>query len=348
MNTLNKSLAGLLVVQAGLVALTWTQCQNAPDIADARPVVDIKAENVTALEVTAKPNKEGEEPETVRLEKTDDGWIAKSAAGYPADTEKVKKVIDTVLELRIREPMATSEVNHDALRVSDDEYSRKVAVEAGDKKTAFYLGSGSGSSLHVRFAGENDVYQGRGASVYAVSSGLQSYIDTKLVEVDKDKLTSVAVKNEKGTLTFTKDGDAWKLEELPAGKELDETKLKSFLGKVARLSLSDVVGKEVTPEHGFDSGVKVVLVSTEDAAPKTTTYFIGAKLANEDKYYARVEGKDYVTLATKWATSDVREKSVDDFIVKPKEEGAEDDAAARPSAPPSLPPGMNIPGMPGQ
>lgn len=130
-------------------------------------------------------------------------------------------------------------------------------LTAGSDTKKFVVGSGSGTSINVRFADANEVWQGRGITEYQVSNTARSYVETQYVKADTDKVNALVVTNEKGTLTFRKDAGKWALEQLPAGAELDKSKVTGFISSVVRLNLDRPVGKDVKPEMGLDAGTKV-------------------------------------------------------------------------------------------
>ncbi len=318
MNKTIKILSGVLLAQVALAALTWTTLYSTPEESAAKPLFDFKVGQVVSLEITAKPSKEGDPIQTVKLAKKDDKWVVQDADGYPADKEKVDKVLDQLLGLKVRDPIARSAANHNPLKVGDREYGRKVTVKTASKAKSVILGSGAGSSVHVREKGSNDVYRSSGMSVWSIASTARGYIDTKYLEVDKDKLTQVMLSNENGQLHFAKDGDDWTLAELPPGRTLKTSVVKGFVNKMRTVNMQVPVGKKIKPEYGLPGAAEVVLVSTEDDGTKTHRYTIGA--AKGEQFYLKADDKDYVVAVSKWDAKQARENKLMDFVEKTEEE----------------------------
>ncbi len=316
MSKMNKILFGLLAVQAALMAVTWTTCQTGQPIdGDALHLIGFEAGDIIGFHVAAKPKNPGEEAEQVELAKKDDKWVIASADDYPADGEKVSSVIDKLVALKSRAPIATQAANHNALKVGAVEYGKKVMVKTKSESKSLVLGSGKGSSVHVRFDGDDDVYRSSGLSVWSVSSGMRSYVDSKYLEIDKDKINAVTLSNSKGTLTLTREGELWMLAELRRGQTLDQDKVKKLVEKLAKLTLNEPVGREVKPEYGLGSGAKVTIVHTKDDAAVTTTYDIGTTVAGGDQYYyAKVADQDYVVTLSKWNTKQAREDGIEELL----------------------------------
>ena len=313
MRKTNLYLMIALVVQAGLSAVTWTTCEPGSGVPDPKKLLQIDVNEVTTLEVTDKPNQEDDTLKKVTLEKKAGKWVVASAADFPADESKVREVLHKLAALKAAEPIATQAANHNALNVGDREYGRKVTVKTASKSESLIIGDGPGQSLHVRFGGKDEVFRSKGLSVWAVKSNLSGYIDTQYVEVDKDKLTTVSVTNDKGSLTFTKQGDKWSLAELPEGSALDESKVNTFMTEVAKLSLNEPVGREVKPEHDLDAGVRVRLDYADDGEPRVLSYTVGSE-KDESYYYVKADSSDFVVTVSKWSTDQVREKAAADFV----------------------------------
>ncbi len=328
MSTRNGKLQGILVgalaLQIVLAFVTWN-ASGGNKLPDPRPLLDLDKAAVTALEITEKPVGT-DAAETLRLEKQGDAWIVATAGGFPAKKDKVEELVGKLADLKVREPVGTQKANHNALRVGDDVWSRKVKITAGGETKALVIGSGPGASIHARFADAAEVFRGRGVSEAAISGRVSSYVDTELVKVDAAKLKEIQVANPSGSLSFRKEGEDWQLAELPAGEALDQAQAKSFASSVARLTMKAPVTKTVEAAHGLEAGAtKVTLTYTDDqAASKTLTYTIGA--AKDDARYVKADGQDFVVLVSDWATKSAREKTANDFVKK------EEAAAAPPPA----------------
>ena len=171
--------------------------------------------------------------------------------------------------------------------------------------------------MNLRYRGKNEVYRARGMSVWTINNNVRSYVNTKYVETDKDKLSQVVVSNPQGRLSFAKEGDKWTLAELPAGETLDESKVKTFINKVSTLNLQEPIGKEATAEHGLSGGAEVFLVGSNEEGTETKRYVIGAR-RDEQSIYAKADDSDWVVTVSKWSAEDIRNKGAADFA-KPAE-----------------------------
>jgi hypothetical protein len=329
MTKTQKILLGILIVQIGLAAATFLTTRSLAGASDAKPFLGMKAADVTGLAIEAGEAKPGEKADRVELAKKDGGWVVASGGDFPAKADKVDELVKNLAEMTVREPISTQASGHAALGVADAEFGRKVTIEAGGAEKTFFVGSGDGPGVHLRFANEPAVYQSRGVSAWSVSASARAYVDSKYVDVDKDKLSAVTVVNAQGTLTFKKVGDSWTLAELPAGEALDADKVKLFVGKAAKVNLEAPVGKEILPALGLGAGAKVTLVGTVEDKPKIVSYLVGAR-AGESSYYAKADDSDYVVTVSKYSAEQLLEKVALDFAKPKPKEDADSDSEPQP------------------
>jgi hypothetical protein len=310
-----------LAVQTLLAVAMWTTGGRAPG-QQSRALLGVEEKAITAVEIGARPGPDGKVGERVKLTRSGEGWVVSSADDFPAKTDKVDEIVKKLAAMKVKSPLATQAANHNALRVGDTTWAKEVIVSAGGEPKKLIVGSGSGSSVHLRFDGQNDVFQGRGLSEFQLSNNARNYIETELVKTDADRLNAVTVTNARGTLTFRKEGTTWLLEQTPAGATLDETKVTSFISAVTRLNLDRPVGKASKPEYGLDAGAtRVEILSTEEDKPVTVSYVVGgqAGAADADGFYVKASTNEWVVVATKWATESARTKGVDDFLKAPEQ-----------------------------
>ncbi len=316
MRQINKILIGLLVAQSALAALTWTSMASKPEPAGSRPVFGFDADKIVSLKIKAKPRgKSGKEAQTLQLAKKDGGWVVADRDDFPADKDKVQKVLDQLLELKIGGALASNPANHNQLKVGERDYDRVVTLGTDKEAKTVIVGSGPASSVNLRFQGKDEVYRARGMSVWAINDSVSGYVDTKYIEVDKEKLSQAVVSNETGRLSFAKEGDKWVLAELPPGETLDENKVKTFINKLTTLNLQEPVGRQQKAEYGITGGSEVFLVSDGEEEAVSRRYVIGA-FRDEQSLYAKADDNDWVVAVSKWSAEDIRKKGAADFVKK--------------------------------
>ncbi len=334
-NKLNRNLLIIFVIQALLAAVTWTSLHVTPATTHKESLFNFKTADVTKIEVTAMQSDKALPP--VKLVKKDNTWTLASADNFKAKTEEVTKLIDLLTGIKIEKtnPVATSKATHLKLGVDSDSFDRKISITANGKTVNLFIGRGGRSSATVRFTDSNKVFEAAGLSVWNINSSSSNYIDTSYIDVDESTLKDVKIINPKGSLHFVKQGSEWTMPELPpqetaansaSDTETDTVKateskikegdIKRLINKVAKITISDPVGKTVKPEYDLNKGATVTLSGTKDNKPFTITYKIGKK--DDSSRYVKADNKEFVIKVSNYTVEDATEKTVGDFIKEPE------------------------------
>lgn len=305
--TTHRILTVALALQAGLAVVTWWPARGAAP-AEPRALVDLDAGAISAVEITGRAS-DGDLPDPVRLERGASGWTVASLHGYPADEAKVTDLLDRLLELRVRAPVATQPTSHAALEVADDAFTRKLRLEAGGEAVELFLGAGRGQSAHVRRGDEALVHAARGISAWSVADAGRSWIDAAWIDVDRAQLATFALSNAHGAFTLEKGPDGW----AAAGDEraLDPDAVDALLRDLLRLRIRTVAAAEAEPAHGLDGAVRVrwSLASGPGGA-----YEVGA--VEDGRAFARQEGRPHVVELSSSAVAPARDTRLEDLLAE--------------------------------
>lgn len=320
MNRTHGILLGLLAAQVALAAATWMGGGRIDDsYAGREAAFDIAAADVRELRIVGEPKVDGTDPDSVQLRRTDVGWVVASADDYPADPTKVDSVVEKLAGLEIGRAIAVQTANHQALGVGPRNYARRVTLVTGDAEHEVILGSGARQISHVRLDDGNEVYTTKDVGVWNVRADARNYIDPAYVQVDRESLVSVSIRNADGTLSFTKGEDGWRLAELPPGVEQDAAAIGSMINALTRVSLSRPVGREVKPEYGFDGATEVTLGWVDEEEISGSARLLIGTAADENSYYAKSDDSDHVVAIAKWTAEQATAKKRSDFVKKPAE-----------------------------
>jgi hypothetical protein len=283
-------LAGALGVQALLAAATWWP-RGAAVTGDV-PLVTVPRDQVTRLVISGAPGDDGAPTASVRLERQGDTWVLPDLGNYPAKADKVSEVLDDVVGIVARTPIARQATSHSSLAVDAAGYGKKVELGDGTTTTTLLLGAASGQSVNVRVDGQDDVYAARGFSLWSLADSARSYYDTELLTVPTDDLESLTVRNAAGAVTLTRGPTGWSVAGVPPETPLDTNAIDGVVRKLATVRMTEPVGIEARPEYGLEGGVRVEWSVTTDGASVPGALSIGAATGSER--YLRVDGKPYV------------------------------------------------------
>lgn len=328
-------LAALLVVQLGLVALTWGT-RHRVTASSSQALWQMEASQVRRLTVQGATSEKGPAA-PLQLAREGDGWVVASAENYPAQAEKVEALIEKLVKLKVRSPVASQSAHHRGLRVASEDYDRRLSIEAKETREIF-AGNARGASMHVRAEGDEDVYLARGLSVWSIHDEPSHYIDTTYLKVAQP--TRVAVESAAGSLHLQKSpAGEWTVGQLPPDTRVDQNKVETLANAASELQITAPVGKTVLPEYGLSEGTQV----TVSAGDRTVRYSIGAKV--DSAYYVKAEDQPFVVKVAQYALDDLLRQTADDLIARADADPPQ--GAPQGMMPPGMmPPGMMPPGMP--
>ena len=190
---------------------------------------------------------------TVTVARAADGWVLPDADDFPVDGDKVEEVLDKIAAMDTRRLVASNPANFARLEVKDDDFRRKLTLEAGEKSAELVLGgSGGVDTSYVRRAGEDKVYLGVGINSWELSTQVSTWLDASYVNVPPDDVLAFTVKNAQGSFTFLRDGENWTYAGLTEGETFEDTKMPSMLRNAATVRLIEPLGLEAREEYGLD------------------------------------------------------------------------------------------------
>ena len=272
-----------LALQGALAVATWWP-SGTVQVAKT-PLIAGGAEAITQL--TIQGSGAGAAPVTVARQ--GDAWVITSQEGFPASTEKVAAMVDALGKAELGTPVATQATSHEKLRVGDAGFGRKVEVVAGGQTLTVYLASAASKAVWLRKADGDDVWQVKGLTEFDFKDTAKALFPTNAVTVAADKITQLEVTNANGSFALTKQGDAWSLADLPAGMEVDASKVRDLATKLGSLRLSEVIGRTPSPEQGFDAApLRVGWVEKDGDTERRGSLVVGAEV--DAKRFLQAEG----------------------------------------------------------
>jgi len=189
-------------------------------------------------------------------------FVVANKDNYPAVTSKVNKLITKCLDIKTGEVYTEDKANHKDLGVTEEDAERTVKFLKADSSllTGVVIGKtrDQGVGNYVRLISDNKVYITPERPWF--SGRAMDYIDQELISINRDDIKSVTVSgpNEAYTLKTEQDSKNIVLEEnLPAGKRLKDSIVRSVFGVLTNLRFDDVQ-KESTADENFNFDKKLV------------------------------------------------------------------------------------------
>lgn len=312
MNKLQRILLGALAAQLVLAVIVfWPRAATG---GAGSPLLNIKTEDVSGLTIS------DDQGRTVKLAKAGDGWIAASAADYPADATKITPVLDKLAAITAGQPVAQTAASHAQLQVADNKFVRKIEISTASGASTLYLGSASGArATHVRLAGQDAVYLARDVATWELGGDVLSWINAAYLSVPTADVTAFTVKNASGEFAFTKnEAGAWTLAGLAEGETLNAGAVTTLLNQAANVRLTAPLGKTADPAYGLaQPSATVTLTAKSGDQTRTITLTVGAKNATDNSYVVKSSESPYYVRVAELSVKDLVEKARDGLLQQP-------------------------------
>ncbi len=223
--------------------------------------------DVTKITLTGAGNQN-----LVTLERGDTAWGVADRAGYPADWDKVRRLLADFAEATIVEPKTAIAERYAKLGVEDiaAEDAGGVLVtlgaESGEAGPALIVGeaNNAGTGRYVRRPDEAQSYAVTG--LFEAPKQVTDWLDKKVLDIPASRIEEVLIRHAGGELVHARrqadDKTNFELINLPAGRELSSQWAVNALPN----SLTNVLIDDVQPRSGnpdFAADVTVLFVTAE-------------------------------------------------------------------------------------
>jgi hypothetical protein len=277
-------LAVALVAQLLLALLLGGGTGMAPAATDVS-LLTFDPDDVTALEITAAAQADGEEPRTLRLTRAGGGWTLPALGDFPASDTRVRQLLDSLAGLTRPLPVATTDDAQQRFKVADDAFERRVTLLGDDGELATLITGDSPGfrRLFARAAGEDAIYDLR-LSLPELSADSDDWLDRGRLQLDREKVQRISGAD----WTLLRGEDGWQIEGIEQSPDADA--VGDLLSSLTSLGYSGVLGTDAKPEYGLETPAATFEVGLEGGGSRH--YRIGA-LADSDDYVLKLDDDPY-------------------------------------------------------
>lgn len=252
----NTGLFVLLIIQAALIVYLYRPGHNASPPAAAL-FNGLHPDAVTSFTITEDTGK------TISLTKKKQTWTV-GTNHYPGDNDKINKMLKRIADLKSSHLVSRTKGSHSRLKVGDELFNRKIVLSGPNlkKDITFFLGtSPSAKTIHMRRAGDDDVFEVSGLSAWQLQADNDSWWQTKYVAVNPADLQSLTLSNSANITLQRDDKGNWLLAGAPADSKLDSKRVSKLLDTVSEISISGYEPRDFKP-HG--KAIAVLSYKTKD------------------------------------------------------------------------------------
>lgn len=322
--------------------------------AKALPALSVSEEETKKVDkiVIEKPaKKEGEEQSeamTIVLVKEGDTWKVDQPVKALANQKNVESLLENLTKLEAKEQVSSDKASYEKYGVSDEAALHSTFYEGDKVVRAIWAGKSGGRGQMARVDGAEGVFTLEGYSGFLYSRDVKNWRDLSVLELDIEEATEVAIENEHGEFSFEKKDKVWsgkfKKAKAPVGvaiKDFEPKTVTDLLNAYKKLSASGFGDDKSLAETSLENPLAKLTVTL--AGDKKVTVEFGDNAEGSSKWAKLPEGQQIYSIsswAADWAFAEEKK-----FQKKPEGEGGEDDDGH--GMPGGLPPGMQMPGMPG-
>jgi hypothetical protein len=313
-----RTLALLLAAQLVLAVVTWWPADRSALV--PHRLIEGEVGDVARLRIAAAPE-DGAEPSWLELTRAGEDWTIASSAGYPAEAEKVTALLEKLLAMEIRAPIATGSAHHNALSVGEQEYGRQLELDLSGETIRLVVGAARSDHVNVRYADEDEVYLARGISEFAINDAASHYWNATYLAAPADELTSLQIQSPSGPIEFVREESGWTLAELGPGEVADAAAIESMIGKLTVLEMLEPVGEDELAEHALDGGLRVTWTQAATDESVAGGYRVGDERAG--RVFVKSDAHAFVVTVAPSQVEALRAAERADFV-----RSADGDAAA--------------------
>ena len=328
MNRTQCVLAALLVVQLALLGVMALRSGGGEDEESRALLPELEAFSPARVRI------DGGDGERVTLLRGEGGWTLADPAGYPAEGQKVDRLLEQLSGLTVRRPVVSSPRYHSTFKVTEAERERRLRIwDSGGEapRVDLFLGSSPNVDVsHVRLEGDDRVYEAQGLGSFDLRVEANSWVDRKLIDLPFDDVVAVRLRNAHGEIEVVREDDRWRLLS-PAGQDaaLDGAKVDTWVHSLTTLYLSGPAGALGDPVQGLGESQTVLEIrwraveadAEADPAPagiESLAVAVGAEIdGGEGKRYASRSGFGFAVILSSYDAEKMTDKKLADLLPDP-------------------------------
>lgn len=303
-------IAAFLAIAGALLLSTQRNLPRDPHGSSFLPSLAAELNTVTSLSVL----KSSPTP-AVTIHKQGDQWTVAERADFPADVLKLRSLLQSLNDAKIREEKTSNPANYSIIGVEDPLKPRasgaQIELITQNRKHDVIIGKSVGNGNYVRRAGESASYVIEPSIL--VETEPRFWIDTKLLDLPADKIQSIEAKPATGpgyfvhrTAAGNKPPDAnapsaapvspapadkFVLDAVPAGRQAaDPQTLANSATLLNNLTIEDVAP---VGELAFSSPSRTTVTLSNGSIVTVTGIVLG------DKHWIEVSAPQYASLKAK-------------------------------------------------
>lgn len=297
-----RILAVVLAVQVVLaVGLQFSGPSLSP-AAEAEPLVSASPDQVSKITLADAEDKQ------VKLKRTGGGWTL-TASGFPADPDKVGRLLNQLTSLSAGEVVAQTEGARERFQVAGESFKRRITLHTdGQDPVRLYLGTSPGKDrIHARVEGK-DAIQIVQFGTYDAPVQVADWQDKGVLQIPSARIAGLKLGGlklqRKDSGQPAKDGPKsgqpaqWQAAKTPEGKTVQQSAVRQLTQQLATLRFDEILGEEQPGDYSWDQPVLQLTVQRSESEPVRYRLAKAGSGKDETRYALKASShKEYFSLA---------------------------------------------------
>ncbi|MDE3058325.1 MAG: DUF4340 domain-containing protein [Bacteroidota bacterium] len=232
----------------------------------------------------------------VTLEKVGSTWYVSSPVYYRADQQAVARAVHACKALLVLNLVSDKPEKFSLFHV-DSTGTLVHLFQNGTMKSAFVIGKMGPdyTDSYVRMADANQVMLAKGVLEYTFSRQLKEWRDRTIINIPRDEITGVSVRNGKESYQLAKKDSVWLLD----GKSAKLSAVNSLIASLSNVQADDFEDSALTPAPKISSSLS----------------FAGMQLRfaedGKDKYYVQASNSAQWFIVEGWRAKEILKEKKD-------------------------------------
>ena len=323
MNRLIQVLSGALVIQLVLASILTFTGRDTGAFASKERLLDLKLTGIDKITIA-----EQDKP-VLLLEKQGERWQISGYFGFPVDHDKLAKVTDKLFGINKSWPVAATGAAWKRFKVIEDKFERKIVFSKADfVLNTLYIGSSpSYRKVHARIDDQDEVYSIE-FSTFEAGSMPNDWADKSYLHVTQDQISELVLP----TVTLKRDGEKLVVTELKENEETNASEINNLTNKIAKLTFSEVLGKEDQPEYQQQSPKMEIELTVKSGDRMKYTF---SRLKDKDDYVLKKSTDDYYFKIAGYVVDGILEFSKEKLVKEKAKKEMDGDLGEKPDVPES-------------
>lgn len=243
----------LLIAQLVVAVFLWWPHQRGP--LTGQPWLSFKADQVSSITLTAGGQQAGQHASSLTLAKKDSHWVLPDAHNFPADPNKVSRLLDAIAGLKGTLPVAVTKDAAKRFHVANNKFETHLLLKGGSQTLAnVYIGNAAGANLVYLRRADQSAIETNNLAVRLLDTGIKSWRDKQLLHLTNSQVTQLVLPQ----VTLKHHGSSWQaLESDGSTVALSASKTQALVNQLTQLNYIDAAPQQVASKPAFTARVKM-------------------------------------------------------------------------------------------